>query len=615
MRDEERTPRHDDDPACERGPVRAGDPLTGLLDRVRAHLRDLDDGEPASYIPELGRVDPTLFGLSLCTLDGQVYGSGDTAVPFTAQSVSKPFVFALALADRGVDDVLARVGAEPSGEAFNSIRLEPGTGRPPNPMVNAGAIVTSSLVAGATPDERFARILDGLGAFAGRPLAVDEAVFASERATGDRNRALAYLMHNAGSLTGDVEEQLAVYFRQCSVLVTCDDLAVMHATLAGGGVNPVTGERVVAPRHAQHVLAVMATCGMYDASGQWMLRVGMPAKSGVSGAIGVALPGQFGIGVFSPPLEEKGNSVRGIAACHLLSDQFGLHLMRATAPERRPLPPRSLHPSPLRSLRHRPRDQRAALDAHPDRIRVHVLQGDLDFATAEQTLRAARELASAVGWFVLDLTRVGRIEPVAADLVRALGEDLRGRGVRMVLADPDERQPMSRTGDEFPDLGRALETCEDALLAELGLDPGAPVPLADCDLFGRADARLRTALADAFGTRHLAAGEAVETPRAPRADLSDRIVLWYVESGRLAVRADAPGVVVRRTWSAGPGAALTPADFPPRFARQVVAERDTVCRTLTAAGLVELRTQVPEAVAFLERAPLDGADTVERPVV
>ncbi|MFE5027892.1 glutaminase A [Streptomyces sp. NPDC056656] len=321
-----------------RGVAGAQDPLTGLLDHVRDTLGGLDAGQPASYIPELAGADPDLFGLSLCALDGQVYGSGDTTPPFTVQSVSKPFVFALALADRGLDGVLRRVGAEPSGEAYNSIRLEAGSGRPPNAMVNAGAIVTSSLVAGGTPEARFARILAGLSAFAGRSLTVDEAVYASERATGDRNRALAYLMHNAGSLTGDVEEQLAVYFRQCSVRVTCDDLAVMHATLAGGGLNPVTGERVLAPRHAQQVLAVMATCGMYDASGQWMLRVGMPAKSGVSGGIGVALPGQFGIGVFSPPLDGKGNSVRGIAACHLLSDRFGLHLMRGMAPPSRDLP-------------------------------------------------------------------------------------------------------------------------------------------------------------------------------------------------------------------------------------------------------------------------------------
>ncbi|WP_353940422.1 glutaminase A [Streptomyces sp. HUAS MG91] len=588
-----------------------GDPLSGLLDQVRRSLRDLGGGAPASYIPELSRVDPDLFGLSLCALDGQVYGSGDTQVPFTVQSVSKPFVFALALADRGLEEVLTRVGAEPSGEAFNSIRLEPGTGRPPNPMVNAGAIVTTSLVAGDTPEARFDRILDGLSAFAARPLAVDEAVYASERATGDRNRALAYLMHNAGSLTGDVEDQLDVYFRQCSVLVTCDDLAVMHATLAAGGVNPVSGTRVVAPRHAQHVLAVMATCGMYDASGQWMLQVGMPAKSGVSGAIGVALPGQFGIGVFSPPLEEKGNSVRGIAACHLLSDQFGLHLMRASVPERRPMPPRSLDPAPLRSLRHRPRDQRAALEAHPDRIRVHVMQGDLDFATAEQTLRAARELPAAVGWFALDLTRVGRIEPVAADLLRALGENLRGRDVRMVLADPDQRQAMVHAADEFPDLGRALESCEDAFLTDLGIDPAAPVPLADCDLFGRVDPDLRAALADAFDTLRLADGDSVAPPAR---QLRERIVLWYVESGRLAVCADtAKAVPALRTWSAGPGAALTPADFPARIARRVLAERDTVCRTLTASGLVRLRALAPEAVAHLERAPLEGADTVDRP--
>ncbi len=583
------------------------DPLAALLDRVRIRLRDLTEGEPASYIPELSRADPDLFGLSLCALDGQVYSCGDSEVPFTVQSVSKPFVFALALADQGLEDVLARVGAEPSGEGFSSIRLEPGTGRPPNPMVNAGAIVTSSLVAGADPDERFARILAGLGAFAGRELTVDEAVFTSERATGDRNRALAYLMHNAGSLTGDVEEQLAVYFRQCSVLVTCDDLAVMHATLAGGGTNPLTGERVVAAQHAQHVLAVMATCGMYDASGQWMLRVGLPAKSGVSGGIGVALPGQFGIGVFSPPLDEKGNSVRAIAACHLLSEQFGLHLMRATGSSGRPLPPRSLDPGPLRSLRHRPRDQRAALDERPDRIRVHVLQGDLDFATAEQTLRAARDLPKAARWFVLDLARVGRIEPVAADLLRALGHDLRERGIRMVIADPSAR-PVTHTKDEFADLGRAIESCEDELLTDLGLDPSAPVPLTDSDLFGRAGEQAAQKVADCFGTMSLSAGQTVEPPRA------EPVVLWYVESGRLAVCAHGSRPTpAGRTWSAGPGAALTPADFHARLGQRVMAEEDSVCRTLTAAGLLRLRSAVPAAAAFLERSPLDGAETVDRP--
>ena len=254
-------------------------------------------------------------------------GAGDDHVAFTIQSVSKPFVYALALVDRGLDDVLANVGAEPSGEAFNAISLEPGTGRPANPMINAGAIATTALVAGADTDERFARILDLMSRCAGRSLEVDERVHASESATGDRNRALAYLMAASGSLSGPVEATVDTYFRQCSVLVTVHDLAVMAATLATGGSNPVTGETVLPPDVARHVLSVMATSGMYDYSGRWMLSVGLPAKSGVSGGLIAVSPGKFGVGVFSPRLDERGNTVRGVAAVTSLSSRLGLHLL------------------------------------------------------------------------------------------------------------------------------------------------------------------------------------------------------------------------------------------------------------------------------------------------
>ncbi|WP_338693178.1 STAS domain-containing protein [Streptomyces sp. Q6] len=208
-----------------------------------------------------------------------------------------------------------------------------------------------------------------------------------------------------------------------------------------------------------------------------------------------------------------------------------------------------------------------------------MLQGDLDFATAEQTLRAARELAAAVGWFVLDLTRVGRIEPVAADLVRALGEDLRGRGVRMVLADPDERQAMSRTSDEFPDLGRALESCEDALLVGLGLDPEAPVPLADCDLFGRADARLRAALAEAFDTRHLAAGR----PSRPRAHRGPRC--WNGSCSGTSSPAASPSAPTRRapSWCAAPGPRAPARPSPRPTSRRASPARSSPSGTRCAA--------------------------------
>ena len=303
-------------------------PIPDLLDAMHDGLSTLTEGEVATYIPELAHADPKSFGIAVATLDGHVYESGDTTERFTIQSVAKPFVYALALADRGLDEMITHVGVEPSGDAFNAIRLEPETGRPPNPMVNAGAIITSTFVDGATAEARSKRIAGGLSAFAGRDLDHDERIYESEWETGDRNRALAYLMRNAGALTADVDETLMVYFRQCAVRVTARDLAVMAATLANSGVNPASGRRVVDPDTAVHVLTVMATCGMYDFAGEWLLRVGLPAKSGISGGISAALPAQFGIGLYSPLLDARGNSVRGIAACEELSARFGLHLMR-----------------------------------------------------------------------------------------------------------------------------------------------------------------------------------------------------------------------------------------------------------------------------------------------
>jgi glutaminase len=194
-------------------------------------------------------------------------------------------------------------------------------------MVNARAIATSSIVVAAGPAERFERIRAMLSPFAGRDLAVDEAVYASEQETGDRNRALAHLLRATGSLQGSVDDAVDVYVRQCSLVVTTCDLATMVATLAHGGVNPRTGERIVAERIAGHVLSVVATCGMYDYSGRWLLSVGLPAKSGVSGALVAVRPHQFGVGAYSPLLDERGNSVRGVEAMRALSERFDLHLM------------------------------------------------------------------------------------------------------------------------------------------------------------------------------------------------------------------------------------------------------------------------------------------------
>lgn len=256
---------------------------------------------------------------------GSILSVGDDTTAFTIQSMSKPFVFALALAAHGRTRMLAQVGVEPSGEPFNAISLEPLTGRPANPLVNAGAIATTGMIPAGTSSERDIAILDGLSRFAGRSLVVDETVYQSESETGDRNRALAYLLRSHGVIGPDPQSVAESYFRQCSIVVTVQDVAVMAATLAFGGRNPVTGEQVVSPGIARDVVSVMTSCGMYDFSGEWMLRVGMPAKSGVSGGILAVSPSQFGVGVFSPRLDLHGNSVRGISLLEKLSDDYGMH--------------------------------------------------------------------------------------------------------------------------------------------------------------------------------------------------------------------------------------------------------------------------------------------------
>jgi glutaminase len=384
-------------------------------------------------------------------VSGSVYEAGESAVPFTIQSISKPFVYALALADAGVDDVLARVGVEPSGEAFNAISLEPTTGRPDNPLINAGAILTSSLVSGSGPEERFDRIRDQLSRCAGRDLDVDEEVFRSERDTGDRNRALAHLMRSTGSLTVGVEEAVEVYFRQCSVLVTAVDLAVMGATLANGGVNPRTGVAAVDQDIAERVLTVMATCGMYDFSGEWLFRVGLPAKSGVSGGLVAVSPSQFGIGMHSPRLDARGNSVRGVEASRAISERFSLHVMHQVT-------------------RSGPSFVRVAADGSErpvgpppeggpdDDVRLLSMQGYIEFTTAEQALLVVRLHvgdADAPSAVVVELDHVTGCHPVATVLLDATIAEVTRHGITVVTVDRSARR-LLHAAAEFTTRAEAL---------------------------------------------------------------------------------------------------------------------------------------------------------------
>lgn len=388
------------------------------LDRIRAEQIELRDGALASYIPELSTVDPESFGLSLSTSDGYVYESGGTAVEFTIQSISKPFTYALALELIGQDAVDAKIGVEPSGEAFNEISVDNVTKTPKNAMINAGAIAAVSLVPGAGADDRFDRILEFYSACAGRRLHVDMDVYGSEKATGNRNRAIAYMLASFGVLDDDPDEVLDVYFRQCSVRVTSTDLARMATTLARGGCNPMTGRRVSGAKVVRRTLSVMVTCGMYDATGDWVSAVGMPAKSGVGGGIVAVLPGQLGIGVYSPRLDARGNSVRGVEVCRNLSSQLGLHFLSVTRESSSTL--------------------RAVFEVSPG-VRVYEVHGDLLFAGAEQVLRTAERDRDSYDVAVLDVTRVDDINDAARAMLTGMRANLAAAGKEAYLVDPDGR--------------------------------------------------------------------------------------------------------------------------------------------------------------------------------
>ena len=298
-----------------------------LLEELYQKYQHDSSGKVASYIPELAKANPNSFAIVACTPEGELFEVGDVDQLFTLQSNSKPFVYGMALDQHGRDFVSSRVGVEPTGDPFNSIiTLDESSKRPHNPMVNAGAIAIASLIQGSSPSERLNHLLDNLSGYVGHRLHVDMAVFVSERSTGHRNRAIAHLMLNFGMIEANVDEALDLYFQQCAILVNCRDLAVMAATLANGGVNPLTGQQAVKKEHIRDILSVMYTCGMYDYSGQWAYEVGLPAKSGVAGGLIAVAPGRLGLAVYSPPLDSRGNSQRGINVCRDLSARLGLHL-------------------------------------------------------------------------------------------------------------------------------------------------------------------------------------------------------------------------------------------------------------------------------------------------
>ena len=303
------------------------DLVQSLVDEAHARFAAIPDGENSRVYPALQRAPSHEFGLCMVGTTGRVYRAGDADVRFSIMSVSKPFVFALVCEALGPDATRERLGVNSTGLPFDSLEAieRHGDGRT-NPMVNAGAIAATSLVPGTSRGSRWQTILDGLSRFAGRPLEIDDEVYRSASATNARNQEIARALVRHGRIDGDPAEVTDLYTRQCSLHVSATDLAVMGATLADGGVNPVTRERVVAADTCRYALAVMTTAGLYETSGDWLYDIGLPGKSGISGGIVTVAPGKGGLGTFAPPLDGAGNSVRGQLAARFLSRSLGLNI-------------------------------------------------------------------------------------------------------------------------------------------------------------------------------------------------------------------------------------------------------------------------------------------------
>jgi glutaminase len=451
-------------------------PILDFLQELYQKCAAEQSGAVATYIPELAKANPDWFGIAIVTANGSVYEVGDTRQEFTIQSISKPFVYGLALEDNGREATLERVGVEPTGDAFNSISLDPGTGRPRNPMINAGAIATAGLIAGKTPASRFKRILEIFSLYAGRELGLDETVYRSESETGHRNRAIGHMLRNFDKLTGDPAPTTEIYFKQCSISVNCRDLGVMAATLANRGVNPLTGKQSLRGEYIESVLSVMGTCGMYDYSGEWIYNVGLPAKSGVAGGVLAVLPGQLGIGVFSPKLDAHGNSVRGIRVCQELSRHLDLHLFNRPVTGKSTIRLRFTG-AEINSSRVRNPEEGRDLRELAKVIQVYQLQGHLAFATTETVLRDVLSRADEFQFLILDLKRVLSLNESAGHLLHSLVAKLHAVEKTVIFTHCEHlpllrRMMKKKLADRFdelfatyPENDSALEWCEERLLA------------------------------------------------------------------------------------------------------------------------------------------------------
>lgn len=473
-------------------------PIEKYLEDIYKRFIKNNDGQLADYIPELATVDPDRFGLVLATADGQVYKYGDTSDEFTIQSISKPFTYGLAISDNGFDYVDRKIDVEASGDAYNEISLDADTHRPKNAMINAGAITSTSLIRAASSEERYERIREFFSKFAARDLSLDQAVYNSELETGHRNRAIAWMLKNFDIIEGNPEEVIRSYFEQCSTLVSTEDLAIMGATLANNGVNPISGEEILDSSIVERILSVMMTAGMYDGAGDWMTSVGIPAKSGVGGGILGVLPGQLAIAVFSPLLDRHGSSARGVAAFETISSDLNLHIMNVNKSASSVI--KSIYTIDERpSILRRTTDEEEVLDKYGYKAKVIEAEGDILFSGAETLIRESMKDADDIDIFIYDNTLVksitdGNEEDIVRKMMYEVGEEKLAQGKRVVIVDPSGRYLDNNTNEDikvFKSTESALQWAEEKILKKYS-DPdvntsSSIVPINDFEFFTNFD--------------------------------------------------------------------------------------------------------------------------------
>jgi glutaminase len=584
-----------------------------LLGELHASCSGVREGRVADYIPELAKACPDDFGIVIATSGGRIYEIGDTRKEFTIQSISKPFIYALALKTLSFDFMASKIDVEPSGEAFNAISLDPESGKPRNPMINAGAIAASAQICDADPSGAIDLLLDYFGELAGRRLRINEDVYRSERETGHRNRAIGHLLRNFNIIESDPEPALDLYFRQCAISVTCRDLAVMAATLACQGRNPFTGGQPLSYDITVRVLALMGTCGMYDFAGQWLHDVGIPAKSGVAGGVLAVIPGRLGIATYSPPLDSFGNSVRGVAVCRQLSVGVGLSLFnqysQADATIRR-----SYQGSQRKSRRWRSDRELEILAPHRDKVRIIHVQGVLDFGGIEQLASELVRLSNDVRILILDLAHVTECPVESSDLLDRQLCSLEDNGVEILLSRAGRLPLVSKPDwaitdriDAYEHLDSALEAAEELLLSWYHPQAAAGAPgdgddLGEQGFLAPLSEEHRRILVDRMARRSFAAGDFV----IRRGDPGDE--LFLVRSGSFDIALDIKTGDGQshstRLATFGPGLCFGEIGFvaqTPRTA-EIIATRPGECWVLHRNAFDELCASYPAVVIALLKA-------------